>query len=222
MGVIWSHLNNYLDLSLELNNVPPSAVRMVLDARSGVSILAEKAPLLGFTEERRRSFYDYELWAMTKALQVLGAHLRNHGHDAKRFDAVALDPGFAIKWPRLYVDLPGPERDRADGLRVATGMASLIDLVMEREDCTREQAVETLGRVVKDNAELTSMGINPLPSAFTQCQPPSYAPLTGAEDTGATPGDDNPQDLDATASSGINNEPVDANARADSLSGEGG
>lgn len=219
-AVIWSHLNNYLDLSLEMENIPPSAIRMILDARSGVSILAEKAPLLGWTEHRRRAFAGYERSAIVRMLEVMSAHLRAHGHDSKRIDESAIDPGLSHRWPRLYVDLPGPERDRADGNRLTWGMCSLIDLVQEREDCTREQALETLSQVKKDNDELAALGIEPIPAVLLGNKGGG-----GSGQFGQLPAPD-AQPLDNIASkgneSGITGEPVDANAKADALSGEGG
>lgn len=219
VATIWSHLNNHLDLSLEMVGVPPSAVRMVLDARSGVSILAEQAPLLGWTERRRRLFADYELRAVVALFEVLAAHVRGHGLDSKRFDAAARDPGFSLRWPRLYVDLPGPERDRADGVRLTWGTASLFDLVMERDDCTREQALEHLTRVKKDADELTALGIDPVP-AVLQPKPAAvgYGGFAQAQDqiaSGPDPAQGGPQ-------SGVAGEPVDASTKADALSQEGG
>ncbi len=223
VSVIWSHLNNYLDLALELEGIPPSAVRMILDARSGVSILAEQAPLLGWTQHRRGSFHTYELAAVEMFCRITASHLRTHGFasQATRFDASALDPGFNLRWPRLYVDLPGPERDRSDGVRLQWGQCSLIDLTMERDDVTREQAVETLKRVKTDNEELTALGIVPLPAVLDVAagQPKPVEGGVGSESFN--------QQLDKVASSGnsgrssgTTGEPVDANGKADDMSGE--
>lgn len=210
VAVVWSHLNNLLDFFLEMEGVPPSSIRMILDARSGVSILAEQAPLLGWTEERRRPFLDYETSTAIKVLQVTAAHLRNHGRDARRFDEAALDPGLSLLWPRLYVDLPGPERDRSDGNRISWGMASLITIVQEREDCTREQALAKLKQVKDDNDELTALGIEPMPGALKPKAAPSVPSWGGGMDQIAAEG------------APIDGEPVDPQAQADSLSQEGG
>jgi hypothetical protein len=221
----WNHLNNYLDLSLEMENIPPSTIRMVLGDRSGVSILSEAAPLLGWTEQRRRPFAHYEAQAVSKCLEVLAAHLRNHGRDARRFDEAALNPGLRLRWPRLYVDLPGPERDRQDGVRITWGYASLIDIVMEREDCDRDQAVETLKRVKSDNDELQALGIEPVPAVLLP-KPGGFGADQGGGGGGAPSFNES---MDQLASNGVGDEgaPVsgmnaDPNARADSLSGEGG
>jgi hypothetical protein len=213
---------------MELEGVPPSTVRMVLDARSGVSILAEQAPLLGWTECRRRPFAHYELCAIQRLLQITSAHLRNHGQDSARFDAAALDPGLALHWPRLYVDLPGPERDRADGTRLQWGLVSLLDIVQERDDCTREQALDTLKRVKADNDELTAAGIPALPAVLQATgqgqqgggwgQPQLSGPGGGGE-----PGTGADSSLDQLASGGhAPGAPGDVAGAADSLSGEGG
>ncbi|OJW23184.1 MAG: hypothetical protein BGO49_27200 [Planctomycetales bacterium 71-10] len=228
VAVIWSHLNNYLDLCLEMHNVPPSTVRMILEARSGVSILSEREPLLAWTEARRRPWAHYELCAAVKFLEVLAAHVRNHGHDSRKIDAAALDPGLSLLWPRLYVDLPGPERDRADGVRIQWGYASLIDIVQEREDCTREQALSKLKRVKADNDELTGLGIEPVPAALQPNGGGGGGGFGGGPPQLNGPGvGDQGDQLDQVAAqgvgrgSGINGEPVDANGQADAVGGEG-
>lgn len=221
VAVVWSHLNNYLDLSLELENIPPSTIRMVLDARSGVSILAEQAPLLGWTEQRRRAFLHYETRAAETCLSVFASSLRAIGRDTKRIEYAAADPGLQILWPRLYVDLPGPERDRADGVRISWGTASLLDIVQEREDCTRDQALAKLQRVKADNDELEALGITAIPAGLGS---PNNS---GGGSFGQGPGglalDSN--QLDQTgddAAAPLTGEPVDTNAQADALSQEGG
>lgn len=212
---VWDHFNTYLDLSLELEGIPPSTIRMVLAERSGVSILAEQAPLLGWTEQRRRAWYDYERAAASTALSVVAAHLRNHnaGGAAGRFEAAAIDPDLQLQWPRLYVDLPGPERDRADGVRLKWGIASLVDLVMEREDCSEEQAFERLAKVQEHAERLRAMGIAPNPEASGQGFgfPGQDQQQQAIEAAG---GGDNPADLDGAAAR--------VNGQADQLSGEGG
>lgn len=218
VGVVWSHLNNYLDLSLEMEGIPPSTVRMVLDARSGVSILAEQAPLLGWTERRRRAWLDYESRIATVGLQVLAAHMRANGGRAgelARVEAAIRDLDLQLQWPRLYVDLPGPERDRSDGVRLQWGMASLVDLVMEREGCTEEEAFERLERVKATNDRLRSLGIEPNPMKADSGGFGVFG--TPGEDAASTEdvgGGDNPADLDATGA-GVTED-------ADAMSQEGG
>lgn len=219
VGVVWQHFNNYLDLCLELEGIPPSTIRMVLNARSGVSILAEQAPLLGWTERRRRSWHDYETAAASTFLRVAAAHLRNHGRapDANRLEGVADEPELRLQWPRLYVDLPGPERDRADGVRIDWGFASLVDIVQERQDCTEDEAFDQLKRVAEHNKKLEAMGINPKPTGqaggggFGEAPPGADEQDQATADVG---GGDNPAELDQTA--------ADVGNQADAKSGEGG
>jgi hypothetical protein len=170
---VWSHLNSHLDTALEMIGIPPSTIRLMLEARSGIAVLSERAPLLEFAEQRRRPFAGYEHDLARLTLLIGAAHRTNHGRDARMLQEVAIasDIGLVLGWPRLYVDLPGPERDRADSARVATGQASLIDILQEREDCTREQALARLKRVKSDNDELQALGIEPNPSWTPPTQP---------------------------------------------------
>ena len=217
VSVVWAHLNQMLDNFLELEGIPPSTIRMVMDARSGVSILAEAAPLLSWTEQRRRPFGHYERSAAKTCLMVLAAHAAANGLNARDLWRVAAESELTLHWPRLYVDLPGPERDRADGIRLQWGLASLLDLMVERDSCTREQALEKLKQVKQDNDDLRAIGIEPVPAAAQQ-----GGGFGGGSDGGDALGWNEQQDQIAAGPKPVDGEPVDVNAQADALSGEGG
>lgn len=157
----WSDLNNYIDHSLEMHGVPPSTIRMTLNARSGISILAEQAPLLTWAESRRRPFSWYEERAAQTCLQVGAAHLRNNNRDASELEEVAIDPRLALRWPRMYVQLPGPERRTEDDHRIQRGYASKVTILMESEDLTEDQAFARLQEVQRQNQKLEQLGIDP-------------------------------------------------------------
>jgi hypothetical protein len=174
--VDWDDLNQYIDRVLEDLGIPPGTVRMKGGAdASGVAILVEEGPLLAWAEGRRQPFADYEAEAARKAAQVACAHLLANGRPCPPWlDATAKAPELGLKWPPLYVQMPGAERDRADDWRLANGVASKVQVLQEREDLTRDQALEKLKQVKADNDELAAMGIEPGPPAPTA--PPLNAP----------------------------------------------
>ena len=162
VAVTWDDLNRYIDRALEDIGVPPGTIRLTADSSSGVAMMVEQGPLLAWAEARRQPFSMYESDAAKKAAQVASAHLRANGLAVPPWlDEAAREPGMGLKWPQLYVQLPGPERDRSDEWRLGFGLASKIQLLMEREDLTRVQALEKLKAVAADNEELTAMGIEP-------------------------------------------------------------
>jgi hypothetical protein len=161
VDVVWNDLNKFIDHSLEMHGVPPSTIRMSLNAQSGVAILAEQSPLLTWAESRRRPFAHYEERAALVALQVGAAHLRNNNRDAGELEEVLGDPRLALTWPRMYVQLPGPEQRLEDDYRIQRGYSSKLSLLMEREDLTEDQAFERLEQVRKQNERLAAAGIDP-------------------------------------------------------------
>jgi hypothetical protein len=160
----WLDLNNFLDHALEMHGIPPSLIRMVqTGARSGLAIQAEQLPLLAWVEGRRGMWSDYEEQAARMALLVGESHLRTHGHekDAGLLQAALEDWEFSIHWPTLYTQLPGPEKDAADDWRLERAMASKVQILMEREQLTEQEAFEALAKIADQNAQLQAMGIDP-------------------------------------------------------------
>lgn len=157
----WDDLNSYIDHSLEMHGVPPSTIRMTLNAQSGIAILAEQAPLLTWAEGRRRPFAWYEERAAQTALAIGAAHLRNNSRDAGELEEVVADPRLALHWPRMYVQLPGPERRLDDDHRIQRGYASKVTVLMETEDLTEDQAIKRLEQVKRQNDKLLALGIDP-------------------------------------------------------------
>lgn len=190
VSTIWEDLNNYIDHSLEMHGVPPSTIRMTLNAQSGVAILAEQSPLLSWAEGRRRPFGVYEERTAGKALAVGAAHLRNHKIDAGELEEVAADPRLALTWPRMYVQLPGPDRRLEDDHRINRGYASKIMILMESEDLSEDQAFERFKRVKEHNDKLAAMGIEP-----TAYDTPPAPPSPFGDPNQLPPGDiNNPLD----------------------------
>lgn len=176
----WYDLNNYIDHYLECEGIPPGSIRLTERASSGVQLIVEQAPLLAWAERRRTPFGHYEEEAARVCLAVAASHLRANRRPDATLEAAASDPSFALSlhWPTLYVQLPGPERDRSDEWRLSMGFASKVQLLMERDDLTREQALEQLRTVAADADELTTLGIEPglpLPPAPPQPEAPADA-----------------------------------------------
>lgn len=173
-------LNAYLDHVLEMHGVPPSTIRMIESARSGLAIVAEQAPLLARAEDRRVPFGRYEECSARTAVRVAAAHLRNNGRPDRSLEAAAADPDFALglRWPAMYVLPPGPERDRSDDWRVERGLASWVQVMQEREDLTEDQAVEALLEVERLNGRLREAGLDP--DALGPKPPPPPPPPPGA------------------------------------------
>lgn len=195
----WTDLNNNLDHQLEMWNVPPALIRMVQSgARSGASLQAEQLPILGWVEGRRGNWACYEEDAALTSMKVAEAHLRNVGlmEEADQLQAVIDEWSFTLHWPTLYIQLPGPDRDRADDWRLEKGLVSLIGIVQERADLTEEEAFEALGKVVEQNTRLATMGVNPRPQKpkpFGAVAPPGPPPLANPADQEGPPGGDEAQ-----------------------------
>jgi len=166
----WQDLNANLDHQLEMWNVPPALIRMVQSgARSGASLQAEQLPILGWVEGRRGDWACYEDNAALTAFKTAESHLRNVGllEEADQLQTVIDEWSFTLRWPRLYIQLPGPDRDRADDWRLSKGIVSLIGIMQERDDLNEEEAFDALQKVAQQNARLQTIGVNPNP------QPPN-------------------------------------------------
>ena len=163
-SIDWTDINFWIDRSLEDANVPPGTIRFAEAAQSGIALIIKQGPLISFAENRRTPFAEYEASAARVALQVAASHLENNNRDGKPFraaaDAIEAE-GLLLAWPRLQILPPGPERDQADQWELDNGITSKIQLVMSRNDYSREQALEHLRQVALDNAALEEMGIDP-------------------------------------------------------------
>jgi len=186
----WDDLNNYLDHTLEMCGVPPATVRMVQDsARSGVSIIAEQAPLILWAQSRQRPFAHYEECLARLVLTVGALHLSNQAGETlatlpetvkasvSDLEEAAYDPQLTLRWPKMYPDMPGPDQDASDDWLLQHQMASRTTLLMRRESMNRDEArayLEEIADDLEDEADL-----------FKALEP---------DDDEAKPGDDKPAD----------------------------
>jgi hypothetical protein len=172
----WLDLNNYIDHALETAGIPPGTVRMVGNAASGIAMMIEQAPLLAWAEGRRKPYRRYEDQAATMCCKVAATQFRRAQIEpADWLAASAEDAALSIEWPPLYVQLPGPERDRADSFDLGMGWTDKVRLLMEREDLTRDQALRRFAQVQQNNADLVALGVDPNP-------PAPQAPIADAGD----------------------------------------
>jgi hypothetical protein len=147
----WYDLQAFIDHSLEMAGVPPGTIRMKLDAQSGVALVAEQIPLILWAQGRRRPFGYYEADLAKIVLQVGAQHLGNNGiATAAALAQAALDPGLVLRWPEMFPELPGPERDTSDGWQLENRLASRTRLLMKRHNFTREEAEAYLEEIAED------------------------------------------------------------------------
>ena len=163
----WEDQAAFLDNTLEAWGIPPSLIRMVQSgAKSGLAIQSEQLPILGWVEGRRPFWGAYEEDAARTLCLVAEAHLRNHEllEEADAVQSVLDNWSFSLRWPSLYIQLPGPDRDQADDWRLSHSLVSLVGILQERQDLSEEEAFEHFEKVAQQNARLQAMGINPQPS----------------------------------------------------------
>lgn len=178
----WDDLQSYLDHTLEMVGVPPSAIRMEQrGAMSGVAIVAEQIPMILWAMSRQRPFSHYEDNLAKVVLTVGATHLGNNGVSSAELEAAAADPGLVLGWPDMFPDLPGPERDQSDQWLLDNGMRSRTQILMRRQRLTREEAEAALEETAEDLKREKEL--------FAEVTP---APLPG----NANPGDPYAENLD--------------------------
>jgi hypothetical protein len=156
IGAGWEDFNSYIDLTMEMNGVPPAAVRLVQDAASsGVQIVVEQIPLILWSKKRQRPFACYEQSLAALTLKVGAKHLGAQTFDGYRVTAAKLQAAanslaLTLRWPDMWPDIPGDDRDKSDQWRLDNGLTSRTKLLMQREQLTREEAEAELEEVAED------------------------------------------------------------------------
>jgi len=146
---VWADIKEYTGQLAEAIDLPPSALRLdYSDAPSGISILIRSAPLLTRARQRRPIFQ----WAETELARTICTCVGNHYGQA---DLVSQAPKLRmlLSWPEPSIPIPGPERDAEDTWELQLGSKSRLQLIQERYGLTREQALDHLTQVAKDEAE---------------------------------------------------------------------
>ena len=154
IGAGWDDFNQFLDHTLEMNGVPPSSIRLEQTAaKSGYAIVVEQIPLILWAETRQRPFGKYEDDLAKVCLTVGSKHLANNGYaDATtaQLTAAAADPGLVLRWPCMYPDTPGPERNDEDEWLLDHGLTSRLQILMRREKLNAEEAEERLKAIADE------------------------------------------------------------------------
>jgi hypothetical protein len=142
----WYDAEKYANATFYELDVPLSAVRDDTSGpSSGIQILAEQQPLLGYTKARQPAFALYEADLHALILRVAG-HYYNQPGLVTAADALDVD----LQWlPPAMPDIDGTQAqvDQAD---LDMGLKSRIDLIAERRGITHEEAREVFQRIVED------------------------------------------------------------------------
>lgn len=156
----WSDIQSYLDHSMQCADVPPAAFRLTQDAAaSGLSIVAERMPLVQRAERRQRpaGYYERDLARVTCAVGAkhLGNNARLLDHEAMRVSASALEaaasnPDLSLRWPSMKPKLTGQEANTEDAFRLENRLKSRTQILIERDDMTRDEAEAYLDQTAKD------------------------------------------------------------------------
>jgi hypothetical protein len=180
---------------MQCADVPPAAFRMTQDsARSGLSIVAERLPLVARAERRQRpaDYYERNLAMVTLAVgsRHLGANAELLEDGTMKVTSSALaeaakDPDLGLRWPSMKPKLSGEAANAEDDFRLANRMKSRTQILMERDDMTRAEAEAYLEQTAKDLEREEQL----IPAP----EPPVFRPVNGQpadEQAGEIPGDE--------------------------------
>ncbi len=146
---IWVDLEKYMKQVATAVNLPYTALELEYsNAPSGISLIIKAAPLLTRARQRRPIFQMAETHLAKKILTAAG----NHYGQAELLDQVAQFK-LLLAWSEPRIPIPGPERDQSDEWEMQVGIKSRICVCMERYGLSRDQAVEHIKQVAKDEAE---------------------------------------------------------------------
>ncbi|MGE5754751.1 MAG: hypothetical protein ACM35G_03395 [Planctomycetaceae bacterium] len=145
----WDDLLRYLNQALEAARVPLSYARMEQSGtQSGIALIVEQAPLLNRARKRRMPFAHYETGIARTILSCAGNH-----YGRPDLAAAGRTASLLLGWPEPTITTPGAERDHADTWRLQSGLASRTQILMERDGCSRDQALRKLEQVALDRAD---------------------------------------------------------------------
>jgi hypothetical protein len=152
----WEDANHFIDLALECDGVPPATFRLVQDAAaSGIQVVVEQIPLIAWATKRQRQFQCYETELAKLVFRIGAVHLgtqdfRAYQLTGQMLQKAADDPLLTLRWPSMWPDIPGDDRDRGDQWLLDNGMSSRTMLLMRRDRLTRQEAEAKLEEIAED------------------------------------------------------------------------
>lgn len=163
----WSHITEFMNLTFQDMNVPLSAVRAqaTSDAKSGVAILAEHAPLVGYTKARQVQWTRYERDICGMILDVYRsfyfgetttpapAAVDGLGPDSAGGETAPGSVPIDITWPEPALPLSSADQVNADAADLQAGLATKVQVIARRYGLTRTQAIKRLEMMAEDEAE---------------------------------------------------------------------
>lgn len=188
---VWLDIRNYADTTLEELDVPLTVVHDMQSVEvSGVALAIKRIPLTDRVRARQPAFTKYELDLVRTILTAAGNFYSQAAIDwedpgmqmetaisGEALLSVAEAPKAEILWPEPQFSFPTPERDAQDEWEMQTGLKSLIDVAAQRYGSTREQAIERIEQVVKDNELLATILPPPPEPTVNPPTDPSKEPI---------------------------------------------
>lgn len=197
----WTDIQSRLDHAMQCAGVPTSFFRLIQDsAASGAAIVAEQLPLILRAEGRQRPFGYYERDLARVTLQVGAAHLAaNQIADAEQLRQAAADPGLTLRWPCMRPRLVTAEEDASNTVALEQKTKSRTQIVMERENLTREEAEAYLEQVAQDleREQALFSALAPAVPVADPRKPPASADADELDPETETEGDDDDGRSDA-------------------------
>jgi hypothetical protein len=135
---------------------------------SGLAIAANDADLITYSKGRQPLFGVHETSLFALICQVGGSPRGNMGSLSSRLLAAAYDPSLRVAWPEPSIDLPGHDRDLADGWELNAGITDPIEILMRRQGLTEEEGIAQYTSVqrrralaVKISADVVANPVDP-------------------------------------------------------------
>jgi hypothetical protein len=142
----WNDLTAYIDLSLEMLGIPPSAIRMEQQGgTSGIAIQSEQLPLIEEAENRQVAFERYETELARITLIAAAAQISSFKSrpviDPKLLLAASTNLSMTFRWPPMTKNRPGPDTDSPDAYLLQNQLASRVQIIMDNEQLTEDEAM---------------------------------------------------------------------------------
>ncbi len=146
---IWLDLERFMKQVATAVNLPYTVLELEYsNAPSGISLIIQSAPLLTRARKRRPI---YQMAEASLAKIILTACGNHYGHTELLEQVAQLQ--LLLAWPEPRIPIPGHDRDTSDEWEMRIGIKSRINVCMERYGLSRNQAVEHIKQVSRDEEE---------------------------------------------------------------------